>query len=169
MGKISAYLPTQATEAPEIEGIERERWGIGKRFHEIANEFKGRTDELHEIALAIRKNQQYFISCNFGQVEENIGFPEGALLSHLHRIIEKRDSAKYPKSQRCSICQIDMDRIYNGCSEYIEYHLLAPVVQLDANKKYGIDDFIAVCPNCHAVLHRYRPWRVRETIIDILR
>ena len=65
----------------EVMGIKRERWGIGKSFHEVANEFKGRTDELHEIAKAIRRNKDFF-SCNFGQAEENDGFPEGVLLCH---------------------------------------------------------------------------------------
>ena len=153
----------------EAIGVERSRWGIGKKFHKIAEEFQGRTDELHEIANAIRRNKDYFCSCNFGQVEENSGFPEGSLLAHLHRVIERRDGKKIPKKERCEICQIDMGRIYDEGDGCLEQHLLVPIVKLDAGKKYGADEFITVCPNCHAVLHRYRPWRTQGDYKTILK
>lgn len=153
----------------EMEGIERSRWGIGKQFHEVAIEFEGRHDELHQIAEAIKHNKDYFSSCNFGQSEENNGFPEGALLSHLHRVVERRDSAKLAKDKRCAICQISVSCIYSGCGDFLEHHLLTPVVMLNASKHYGPSDFITVCPNCHAALHRYRPWRTRDNLTAILR
>lgn len=153
----------------EIAGVERPRWGIGKEFHEVASEFEGRHSELHQIAEAIRRNMDYFSFCNFGQGEENVGFPEGALLSHLHMVIERRDSIRFSRDERCAICQISIDRIYNGCGNFLEHHLLTSLVKLDANKRYGQNDFITVCPNCHAALHRYRPWKTRDNLTDILR
>ena len=42
----------------------------------------------------------YFSFCNFGQGEENVGFPEGALLSHLHMVIERRDSIRFSRDER---------------------------------------------------------------------
>lgn len=152
----------------EMDGVKRSRWGIGKQFHEVASEFEGRHDELHQIAEAIRRNKDYFSLCNFGQGEENVGFPEGALLSHLHMVVERRDSVRLSKDERCAICQISIGRIYSGCGDFLEHHLLTPVIMLDANTRYGKNDFITVCPNCHAALHCYRPWRTRENLMEIL-
>lgn len=153
----------------EAHGVDRSRWGVGKCFHQVAKEYQGQADELHAIAEAIRRNKNYFNSCNFGQLEENDGFPEGALLSHLHRVIERRDGAKVSKESRCAICQISVSRIYDRCSNFLEQHLLVPVVKLDSEKRYTTGDFITVCPNCHAALHRFRPWRTRDNLMTILR
>lgn len=153
----------------EQNGIERSRWGVGKQFSIVAEEFSGRTEELHEIAEAIRRNKDYFRYCCFGQEEENYDFPEGSLLAHLHRIIERRDGMRLSRENRCAICQIDMGHIYVGNGSFLEQHLLTPVVKLDPNRRYGSDDFVTVCPNCHAALHHYRPWRSRENMTDILR
>lgn len=153
----------------EVSGFKGTRWAVGKIFHEVAKEFQGRTNELHEIAVAIRRNKAFFNDFSFGHSEENIGFPEGALLSHLHRVIERRDSIRLSKEKRCAICKISMERIYNNCNDSLDFHLLIPVVQLDASKRYLPENFVTVCPNCHAALHQYRPWRVRENMNDILR
>lgn len=153
----------------EMKGVDRSRWGVGKLFHEVDEEYKTRTDELHEIAEAIRRNQKYFCSCNFGQLEEMGGFPEGALLAHLHKVIEKRDGSRYEKEKRCAICQISFDRIYHGCGDLLKNHLVVPVVKLDSSRRYKPDCFVTVCPNCHEALHRYRPWRTKKNMIEILR
>ncbi len=41
----------------EERGVERSRWGIGKSFQEVAIEYRGRNEELHQIAVAIRRNK----------------------------------------------------------------------------------------------------------------
>ena len=153
----------------QVYGEGRPRWGVGKIFFEVATEFENRHDELHAVAEAIRRNQVFFQSCTFGQSEEITGFPEGALLSHLHRTVELRDSAKLEKDSRCSICRLSLTGAYQGCKDFLELHLLVPVVDLDASREYGQKDFITVCPNCHAALHRYRPWLTRDRVAEILR
>jgi len=39
---------------------------------------------------------------------------------------------------------------------------------VNGKKKYGPESFITVCPTCHAVLHRIRPWRTRKDCCTIL-
>ena len=150
-------------------GEGRPRWGVGKIFFEVDKEYENRHDELHAVAEAIRRNRAYFQSCTFGQSEESAGFPEGALLSHLHRTVELRYSAKLERDSRCSICRLCLEGAYQGCEDFLELHLLVPGVDLDAGHEYGRKDFITVCPNCHAALHRYRPWLNRENATEILR
>lgn len=142
---------------------------VGKVFYEVANEFEGRLDELHEIAMAIRKNVTSYNDVTFGSVLEADSFPEGSLLGHLHRIIEKRDGSKLIVGNRCTICEIELDELYYGCSNLMSLHLTVPITRIDGKKKYTESDFITVCPNCHAVLHQYRPWLSAENSKDILK
>lgn len=141
---------------------------LGKLFLEIAGEFEGRHDELYRIAEAIRRNESDFSSL-FGSQAEDIGFPEGVLLGHLHRCIERRDGAALPSDNTCAVCKLEPKFYYSGDVPILEQHLLVDPLIMSASRKYGERDFICVCPTCHAALHRYRPWRGTEiSVTDVL-
>ena len=149
-----------------------EKWGkrfhVGEMFTIVDQEFAERRDELHQIAQSIRRNLQCF-DVPFGYRAENNSFPEGVLLGHLHRVIEIRDSAKLKPTSRCDICQIDTSDIYPGCPSLMAMHLTVPITALDGKKRYDASEFITVCPNCHAALHRHRPWLTKENCGELLR
>lgn len=141
---------------------------LGAMFIEIAVEFDGRHDELHKIAEAIRRNERYF-STGYGSGGEDIGFPEGILLGHLHRVIEKRDGAKHQLEDHCEVCKLKPELYYQPCGGLLQAHLLVLPVELDGKKKYSAGQFITVCPTCHAALHRIRPWRTKDNFCEIIR
>ena len=141
---------------------------LGEIFLQVAAEYENRHDELHQIAEAIRRNVPYYTT-TFGDQTENDAFPEGALLNHLHRIIEARDSNKLTPGKRCEICQIDTVDIYPSCPSLMTMHLMVPITALDGKKRYSASEFITVCPNCHTALHRRRPWLTKENCGDLLR
>ena len=130
---------------------------IGSSFFVIASEFENDPERLHKIAKAIRSNLSWFDS-SFGADTESEGFPEGVLLGHLHRKLERRDGKRVPFDERCAVCQLQPELLYRSCGNLLEQHLLVDPVQLDGSRRYGADRFITVCPNCHAALHRFRPW-----------
>lgn len=142
---------------------------VGSIFYEVANEYDGRLYELHDIATAIRANAPYYQNLPYGAITEMDGFPEGALLGHLHRSIERRDGAKVKLDDRCVICQIETQSIYKNNLNLLEQHLTTPLVKLEWRRKYDAANFITVCPNCHAALHRYRPWLTKEYIGGLLK
>ena len=142
---------------------------VGKIFYEVANEYSDRLDELHDIANAIKSNINCYDDVMFGNMWENDSFPEGALLGHLHRIIEKRDSAKLEKETRCTICKINTADIYFRCPDLMSMHLTVPITELDGKKKYSERDYITVCPNCHAALHQSRPWLSIKNVDELLK
>lgn len=142
---------------------------VGALFYEIGMIYEDRLDELHAIAEAIRKNIPFYGSIPFGNDLERENFPEGALLCHLHRVIEARDGARIVPKQRCEVCMIETVPIYKNCPNLLEQHLIIPVVELDGNRRYGQTHFITVCPNCHKALHRYRPWLTKENCGELLR
>ncbi len=142
---------------------------VGAIFFRIYEEFQDCPERLHAIAEAIRKNKEFFPKQLFGSELEENDFPEGALLFHLHRVLEARDSRKIDLAERCEICRLNLSEVYKPVpGSFLGNHLLVPVTELDGSKHYKADDFITVCPNCHAVLHRYRPWVTREDIEKIL-
>lgn len=141
---------------------------VGIKFFSIAFEFENRPNELHQIAEAIRRNEPYYHP-GFGNRMEDVGFPEGILLGHLHRLIEVRDGGKLALADHCAICQLRPALIYQPCEGLLQPHLLVPPAEMDGGKKYHDQDFITVCPTCHATLHRLRPWHTEENYSEILR
>ena len=144
-------------------------WNVSGLFFQIDAEYKDKHDELHAVAAAIRRNIPYYSLAPFGSESEYTGFPEGALLSHLHRIIENRDGRKLPLAERCMICQLAPDSLYQYCGNLLQNHLVVAPCDMNGSRRYSLDDFITVCPNCHAALHQYRPWLSKEKCSDLLR
>lgn len=141
---------------------------LGIKFIEVAMEFDNRHDELHKIAQAIRKNENNF-SLEYGSGIEDLGFPEGMLLGHLYHSVEMRDGAKVPLADHCEICNMKPELYYQPCGTLLQPHLLVGPTEVDGKKKYGTDEFITVCPTCHAVIHRIRPWIEKHNCGEILR
>lgn len=140
---------------------------IGSVFFEVAFEYEDRWAYLQSIAKAIRKNEAAFVS-QFGATLEDEGFPEGVLLGHLHRLIERRDGVRVDTKDRCEICSIQPDTCYHNSGQLLQNHLVVAPTLMDYTKKYGADSFLTVCPTCHTALHRYRPWLTKENCGDIL-
>ena len=142
---------------------------VGTIFYEVADEFDGRKDELHKIASAIRRNREFFKTAMFGNEFEGEDFPEGALLYHLHRVLETRDCRKIVRSGSCEICHLNLSEVYKPTpGHFLQCHLTVPVTELNGSRHYAADDFITVCPNCHAVLHKHRPWLTKDDAWEIL-
>ena len=148
-----------------ITGVNKKN--VGLSFFEINYEFENRHTELHNIASAIRRNEKYYVT-GFGNSLEDYGFPEGTLLGHLHRIIEARDGAKVEIADHCEICHMKPKLYYQPCGTFLQSHFLIAPEEMDGKKKYGAECFATVCPTCHAVLHRFRPWRTRDNYGEIL-
>lgn len=147
----------------------KSNWNVGGMFFRVDNEYRDKHELLHKIADAIRRNTPFLIDYQFGNSIEDADFPEGVILGHLHRMIEKRDGKKVSFSQRCDVCQLDMASIYRVSDGIMEHHLLVPPEELDIQKNYSPGMFITVCPNCHAVIHKYRPWLQRENYREVFR
>lgn len=142
---------------------------VGTIFYAVSEDYHGNEEEIHRIANAIKRNLDYFKNAVFGAMEESYDFPEGALLGHLHRMIEIRDSKKLKAVDVCDVCHLDLSQVYKSVpGGFMQLHLMVPVTELDSSKKYKPNEFITVCPNCHAMLHRHRPWVTRESVGEIL-
>lgn len=80
----------------------------------------------------------------------------------LHKRIERNAvlarEVKRLQGTRCSACRLSFKEFYGSLGEgYIEAHHLTPVAQLKG-QRLRLDpktDFVVLCTNCHAMIHRY--------------
>lgn len=143
---------------------------VGESFYSTAILFKDDVSYLHEIAEAVRYNKHSFAQFSFGNINEGDDWIEGALLGHLHCAIEKQAELKMPLVASCEVCGLDLSQMYlESAGILTEAHLLVPITQTKADAHYNASDFIMVCPACHKVLHRTRPWLSRQEVHYILR
>ena len=84
-------------------------------------------------------------------------------------IPDEKSEKKLKKDNRCEICQISPMQVYCLVDDTLELHLIVDPVEMNGNVKYSADKYITVCPNCHAALHRIRPWISKNHIETILR
>lgn len=96
-------------------------------------------------------------------------FPEGRLVERLHLERERspaliRRAKEHALAQgrplRCACCDFDFEAKYGELGRgFIEAHHTKPVSSLhQEGEETRIEDIALVCPNCHRMLHRRRPW-----------
>jgi 5-methylcytosine-specific restriction protein A len=144
---------------------------VGEIFYIVFSEYGDNPEELHRIAQAIRRCAGYRQFGQYGDANETEGFPEGAILSHIHRNIEARYTEKWTEIlMECEVCSLRPQGIYAGMGEktILGKHLLTAPTDFDPAIKLTASDFITVCPNCHRALHLTRPWRGRRDFEGIL-
>ncbi|MFO3796831.1 MAG: HNH endonuclease [Anaerolineales bacterium] len=62
------------------------------------------------------------------------------------------------KSFCCEICGFDFEDVYGKIGQrFIEAHHIKPLSEMDGEGKVSVNDLIAVCSNCHRMLHREFP------------
>ena len=156
------------------EGFEKpdQKFKVGELFYHIYHEYCSDFSQLHKIAQAIRRCAAWVDELPFGEPSEAQGFPEGAILGHLHRTLEAHFAEKQvvPADAACAVCGLQPAGLYAGLAgaDILGCHWLVAPVDLDPALPLKPADFILLCPNCHRALHLSRPWRGRETYRDIL-
>lgn len=109
-------------------------------------------------------------------VGEQAGFPEGNLAERLHWIRERnprvinqaKDAFRQAHNDRlfCQICKTDFQNEYGVPYTIIEGHHVIPISQMQPGAVTMARDIVMLCPNCHRMVHRYRPWITREQFDD---
>lgn len=138
---------------------------------EVWQEFAGDQVRLRAVAAAIRAGitltaAEPAAAPDAGDEDEE--FPEGKVLSRLHRGRERssalREKAKAlaiksGKGLVCAACGFDFAKTYGEVGEgFIECHHTRPVSELGDGAKTKLKDVALLCSNCHRMVHRRRPW-----------
>lgn len=151
-----------------------------KLDEEIWNEFSNDRERLAAVASAIKRNYDYLESKEQdGSVQsEDEEFPEGRVLSRLHRLRERNATLVKNKKKQvlkaqgklvCEICGFDFKEFYGDLGEgYIECHHTIAVSELEEGRGTKLSELSLVCSNCHKMLHRKRPWLTKEQLKQVL-
>jgi len=95
--------------------------------------------------------------------EELIGTEEGRSLLRLHLVRERslalvRSFKRTLRDFQCSVCSFNFEQVYGEIGrDFIEAHHTKPVASLEENERVSVKDLLAVCSNCHRMLHRRVP------------
>ncbi len=116
------------------------------------------------IDSQIEKYLNDLINKNFeDSIETVISDNEGKLLlkKHLYRERSQKLVTMFKQSLssfNCCICQFNFEEKYGLMGkEFIEAHHTKPVAILKENETVHVKDLIAVCSNCHRMLHKKNP------------
>ena len=145
---------------------------VGDVFYNVYKESLDKLEWLHEVAMAIRKCENMVQEITFDNALDENSFPEGIILGHLHRHLERVKGQVYIEcKKKCCACGICQDHIYQVTDnvKLLEPHFLRPPETYCADMVLGGVDFIPVCPNCHHILHQIRPWLGRNDVKRILK
>lgn len=152
---------------PSYMGIGLQRGG--KRDSEVWDEFANNIYKLYQTADSIRKSAVQIAesSTNYIFDPEDEEFPEGKLLTQIHKRKERNRKAVEQKKQKvfgetgqlvCEACGFDFVERYGSLGDgFAECHHITPVSQLTEEHRTRLADLAIVCANCHRMIHRSRP------------
>jgi len=165
---------------PSYKGAGLQRGG---RLEELIwNEFSKDQAYLKATARAIRKGITLVPPPKDGEevaIDEEEEFPEGRLLTQLHKRRErnpkvvkmkKKHVLKTAGSLSCEVCNFDF-HVFYGILGYgfAECHHRKPLSELIESKTTNIGDLAIVCANCHRMLHRARPWKSVDELKELIK
>jgi len=99
------------------------------------------------------------------------GYPEGATKEVTVTVYERSASARKKCIEHhglnCSVCDFNfLDRYGETGAGFIQVHHLKQLKELGNDYEVDpVEDLRPVCPNCHAMIHRYRsqnPYSISE-------
>jgi 5-methylcytosine-specific restriction protein A len=152
---------------PSYTGVGLQRGG--KLDREIWNEFANDIYWLNQTATSIRTSisQIAEASADYSYDSEDEEFPEGKLLTQIHKRKERNRKVVAQKKQKvleetgrlvCEVCSFDFAQQYGALGHgFAECHHILPVSQLTEEHRTRLADLAIVCANCHRMIHRSRP------------
>ncbi len=111
--------------------------------------------------------------------DDETSFPEGREFFLKHRARERnREVVQIAKNDflrkhgrfRCQACGFDFEEKYGELGRgFIEAHHTIPVSELSQDSATKVTDIALVCPNCHRMVHRKRPWLTMDQLQHVLK
>jgi hypothetical protein len=121
--------------------------------------------EIHQfLASHTHESDVNYMENRFpDQIDDEKHFTEGAVMQVRVNVYERDPSARLECIKAwgisCSVCGFDFERIYGERGAgFIHVHHLRPLSKI--GKEYRLNpkaDLRPVCPNCHAMIHRFEP------------
>ena len=142
--------------------------------------YYSRRDELRKVADAIRS----FVSLDeVPSTESTADYyegEEGRVLTRIHRYRE-RDTGLVRRKKEitmkecgtlvCEVCDFNFESVYGDRGRgFMECHHRKPLSELSLSGELTtIADLSLICPNCHRMIHKSRPWLSIEELRELVR
>jgi hypothetical protein len=101
-------------------------------------------------------------------IDDEKDFSEGREIERIHKYRERNSKvvkiakANFKKKHGklfCQVCGVNFEEKYGNLGKnFIEAHHLIPVSKRGGVFNVSPKDFAIVCPNCHRMIHRKKPW-----------
>jgi 5-methylcytosine-specific restriction protein A len=139
-------------------------------------------ERLPDVALAQREASAILavsaaLDAEPATGEDEFAVHEGTLLPRFHLVRERNAGAVRRKKQQalksgrpitCEVCGIEVAAVYGVADgAVVECHHRAPLAE--GPRQTRLADLALVCPTCHRVLHRVRPWTSVEDLAQRVR
>jgi 5-methylcytosine-specific restriction protein A len=95
-------------------------------------------------------------------------FPEGKVSERKHKFRERNSKVVQLAKQNykekngrlfCQVCEFDFEKEFGEIgTDFIEAHHTIPVSEMKSDHKTKVEDIAMLCPNCHRMAHKKRPW-----------
>lgn len=179
---VSMKLGNFSAVDPEYQGAGLQRGG--QMDKEVWNEFArdvGRLRTLaNSITISVCQPRSKSIESYSVVAEDEDEFPEGKILTRLHKYKERHSRAASNKKTSvlretgrltCEACGFDFSDCYGLLGQgFAECHHLMPVAELEPGHRTRLEELAIVCSNCHRMLHKSRPMmgiiELRELILS---
>ncbi|PKP42282.1 MAG: hypothetical protein CVT93_05130 [Bacteroidetes bacterium HGW-Bacteroidetes-10] len=137
-------------------------------FKEIFTKYSNNDEQFYSMLSCIVKKYKIDLSKIISRdfVLNNISLEQQPIMSNFQIHKNKETSSTFlnkvknyysRKSISCSICNIDLNKIYGKLGEdAIEYHCIKKnFINNSYNVEVSIGDYIQVCPSCHKILDKF--------------
>jgi 5-methylcytosine-specific restriction protein A len=176
---VSMKLADFRSADPQYGGIGLSR---GNRLERVVwAEFADDLYKLRATAEAIRAmatNRVADARASYAKGSEDEEFPEGKILTRLHKQKERNRKAVEKKKAsvlasagklRCEACDFDFVHAYGELGRsFAECHHRVPLCDLSKIATTRLSDLAIVCSNCHRMLHRSRPLLTVEALRSLV-
>jgi 5-methylcytosine-specific restriction enzyme A len=149
----------------------------GKLEEVIWKEFANDREKLEKVANSMRSAISEIPPPGDSEeaaIDEEEEFPEGRLLTQLHKRRERNPAIVRKKKNKvlnetgalaCEVCGFDFYKAYGELGKgYAECHHRLPLYDLPTTKSTKLSDLSIVCANCHRMIHRIHSWK---TVADL--
>ena len=134
---------------------------------EIWLQFGNQIPEALRIADLIQSEATHFHASAPDLEASSETFPEGRILYSVHKRRERSPSLRKRKLKQfrrqhgrlfCEACQLDVALMTgNENLDVYECHHLKPLHEIGETES-GLSDLVILCPTCHRIAHKLRPW-----------
>lgn len=140
-------------------------WHDGRNWHWIMRRGLRQALEHLKLVQAVPqlKNLEALPNNDIDEVLPEVRYREGAVRTVQVNAYERDRAARRACLEHhgvlCQVCRVDLTHVYGQMAAgFIHVHHVRPLSEI--GEEYEVDprtDLLPVCPNCHAMLHLFRP------------